>query len=177
MHIRCQKKCDKNLVCGHRCEQKCSNDCICYKQCPNKCPHGYCDEICCEICMDCAEPCEIGCPHRQCTQTCGENCNVDPCNERCTKKMKCKHQCMGLCGERCPNICKICDPNNDCFNIFFGNEDDENALFYKTGCGHIIEYQAMDTYIKNLRNISIPTCPKCKSLLFWEPRYQNYIRE
>ena len=91
--------------------------------------------------------------------------------------MKCKHQCMGLCGERCPNVCKICDPENECFEIFFGHEDEEDALFYMTECKHIIEYRDMDHYMESQRTISIPVCPKCKSQLIWEPRYQNYIRE
>ena len=177
LHAKCKKNCEKNLVCGHRCEQKCSAECICNKQCPNRCPHGECGEECCEICVDCAEPCEIKCPHRKCENSCGENCSVEPCNQRCKKKLKCKHQCMGLCGERCPNICKICQPENECFQIFFGYEEDEDALFYETECGHIIEYRGMDAYIKNQRTISIPVCPKCKSQLIWEPRYQNYIRE
>ena len=176
LHVKCKRKCGKNLVCGHRCEQKCSSECICTKQCPNKCPHGECGDLCCEICVDCVEPCEIKCKHRQCTNLCWEDCNVKPCNERCSKIMKCKHQCMGLCGERCPNVCKICEPNNECFQIFFGNEDDDDALFYKTDCGHVFEYRSMDKLIQNQRNISIPVCPKCLTQLIWEPRYQNYIR-
>ena len=177
LHVKCNKNCEKNLVCGHRCEQKCSAECICYKQCPNRCPHGECGDLCCDICVDCADPCTIKCPHRQCENACGEKCSVEPCNERCKKKMKCKHQCMGLCGEKCPNVCKICDPQNECFEIFFGHEDEDDALFYKTECGHVIEYRDMDQYINSLRTISIPTCPKCKSQLIWEPRYQNYIRD
>mgnify|MGYP002623820035 CR=1 FL=1 len=177
LHVKCKKPCEKNLICGHRCEEKCASKCICYKQCPNKCPHGECGDLCCDICIDCADPCEIKCPHRQCQNLCGEKCDVEPCNKRCKKKMKCQHQCMGLCGERCPNVCKICDPNNECFEIFFGHEDEEDALFYMTGCNHIIEYRDMDQYMKNQRTISIPVCPKCKSQLIWEPRYQNYIRE
>ena len=177
LHVKCKKTCEKNLVCGHRCEQRCSAECICYKQCPNRCPHGECGELCCDICIDCVEPCAIKCQHRECQNSCGEKCSVEPCNKRCKKKMKCKHQCMGLCGERCPDVCKICDPGNECFEIFFGHEDDEDALFYKTECGHIIEYRDMDTYLKSQRTISIPTCPKCKSQLIWEPRYQEYIRE
>ena len=177
LHVKCTKKCDKSLVCGHCCEQKCSAECICYKQCPNKCPHGICGDPCCDICIDCAEPCEIGCMHRRCTNNCGQKCNVEPCNNRCKKIMKCKHQCMGLCGERCPNVCKICNPEDDCFQIFFGNEDAEDALFYKTECGHVFEYRDLDRYFKTQRNINLPQCPRCKSQLIWEPRYQNYIRE
>ena len=165
------------LPCGHLCEQKCSAECICYKQCCNKCPHGICGDPCCDICIDCAEPCVIKCPHRECTNSCGQKCNVEPCNKRCNKFMKCKHRCMGLCGERCPNVCRICDPNNECFKIFFGNEEDEDALFYKTECGHVIEYKSLDQYFKSQRTISLRACPKCNSQLIWEPRYQNYIRE
>ena len=177
LHVKCKKPCEKNLICGHRCEERCASKCICYKQCPNRCPHGECGDLCCDICIDCADPCEIKCPHRQCENLCGEKCNVEPCNKRCKKKMKCKHQCMGLCGERCPNVCKICDPENECFEIFFGHEDEEDALFYMTECKHIIEYRDMDHYMESQRTISIPVCPKCKSQLIWEPRYQNYIRE
>ena len=177
LHVKCTKNCDKSLVCGHRCEQKCSAPCICFKQCPNKCPHGICGDLCCDICIDCAEHCEIKCEHRKCTNSCGQKCNVPPCNKRCKKIMKCKHRCMGLCGERCPNVCKICDPDNDCFQIFFGNEDAEDALFYKTECGHIFEYRDLDRYFQSQRNINLPVCPRCKSQLIWEPRYQNYIRE
>ena len=177
LHVKCTKNCDKSLVCGHRCEQKCSAPCICYKQCPNKCPHGICGDPCCDICIDCAEPCVIKCPHRKCTKNCGQKCNVPPCNVRCNKIMKCKHQCMGLCGERCPNVCKICDPDNEYFQIFFGNENEEDALFYKTECGHVFEYRDLDRYFESQRRSSIPVCPRCKSQLIWEPRYQNYIRE
>ena len=177
LHVKCTKNCDKSLVCGHRCEHKCSSQCICYKQCPNKCPYGICGDPCCDICIDCSEPCVIKCPHRECTNNCGQKCNVKPCNERCKKFMKCKHQCMGLCGERCPNVCKICDPEDECFQIFFGNEDAEDALFYKTECGHIFEYRDLDRYFESQKNINLPTCPRCKSQLIWEPRYQNYIRE
>ena len=177
LHVKCSKNCDKSLVCGHRCEQKCSAECICYKQCPNRCPHGICSDPCCDICIDCAEPCEIKCPHRECTNNCGQRCNVEPCNERCKKTMKCKHQCMGLCGERCPKVCKECDPDNECFQIFFGNEDSEEALFYKTECGHVFESRGLDDYFKNQKSINLPFCPKCRTQLIWEPRYQNYIRE
>ena len=75
------------------------------------------------------------------------------------KKMKCKHQCMGLCGEGYPNVCKICEPKNECFEIFFGHEDDEDALFYMIECKHVIKYRDMDTYMQSQRTISIPVCP------------------
>ena len=177
LHEKCQKLCGKNLICGHRCNQKCSSECICDQQCPNECPHGECGEFCCDICIDCCEPCTIKCLHRKCQNNCGDKCDVKPCDERCKKIMKCNHQCMGLCGERCPNVCRQCNPNNECFEIFFGFEKDDDSLFYKTKCNHTFEYRGMDKYMKSKKSISNVVCPKCNIQLFWEPRYQNYIRE
>ena len=37
---------------------------------------------------------------------------------------------MGLCGEKCPQVCKTCNPNDDAFIIFFGYEDEVDAKFY-----------------------------------------------
>jgi hypothetical protein len=36
---------------------------------------------------------------------------MEPCKERCNKKLKCGCECLGLCGEKCPNICN--DMNHD----------------------------------------------------------------
>ena len=177
LHIPCKNKCDKGLICGHRCKQLCSQECLCVEKCPNICKHGYCELICCEECVNCQERCNIGCVHRKCGRLCYQICSIGRCNERCNIKMKCGHQCMGLCGERCPNICKICDPENENFNIFFGREDNDDALFYKTKCGHCIEYRDMDYYMDNDKSIMMPLCPKCKNILIDEPRYQNIIKE
>ena len=177
LHKKCGKECGKVLFCGHVCKEKCSGDCLCREKCPNICAHGYCEDPCSEKCVPCTEFCKLECKHTRCNKKCGEICDRDPCNNRCDKKMKCGHQCYGLCGERCPNICKICEPKNVAFEIFYGNEDDDDALFYKTKCGHIIEYRGMDKYLENQREIKMYQCPKCTSLLIDEPRYQKYIKK
>ena len=178
LHTKCNFKCGKNLTCGHACEQKCSAECLCNKQCPNICPHGYCAKKCCEICVDCAEKCKFECPHSKCTKLCGELCDREPCNERCGKKMECGHQCYGLCGERCPGVCRICDPDKECFkeDFFYKCELDEDALLYKTNCGHLFEINGMDYHFKSQKAIQMFKCPYCNSLLIDEPRYQNYIK-
>ena len=50
----------------------------------------------------------------------------------CKKKLKCGHNCIGLCGEICPKVCRVCDPENKIFQIVFGNEDEPGtiATFY-----------------------------------------------
>ena len=93
-------------------------ECICSQKCMNICPHGSkCQKKCCEKCVDCIEECTIGCIHRKCNKLCHEQCDIRRCNNRCSKKLKCGHQCIGLCGERCPRVCRECDPNNECFDI------------------------------------------------------------
>ena len=178
LHTKCNFKCGRNLPCGHVCEQKCSAECLCNKKCPNICPHGYCAKKCCEICVDCAEKCSFKCPHSKCNKLCGELCDRKPCDERCDKKMKCGHQCYGLCGERCPEVCRICEPDKECFkeDFFYKCELDDDALLYKTKCGHLFEIHGMDYYFNNQKNIQMYTCPYCKSLLIDEPRYQNLIK-
>lgn len=92
--------------------------------------------------------------------------------------MKCGHQCYGLCGERCPDVCRICEPELECFknDFFYFCELDDDALLYKTKCGHLFESGGMDRYFKNQKTIQMYTCPYCKSLLIEEPRYQNLIK-
>ena len=180
LHIKCQSKCGKVLPCGHICEQKCSNECLCEKYCENKCPHGYCKDYCLEPCVDCEEKCDIGCMHRRCKKKCGELCDRKPCNLRCNKKMKCGHQCYGLCGEECPNVCRICTPEKECFtyDYFYMSELDESDLVYKTECGHIFSVNGLDAYFKSKEDTyKMIKCPICTKNLIWEPRYQNYIRK
>ena len=178
LHTKCNYKCGKNLPCGHVCEQRCSAECLCNKKCPNICPHGYCAKKCCEICVDCVEECSFKCPHSKCNKLCGELCDRKPCDKRCDKKMKCGHQCYGLCGERCPDVCRICEPDKECFkeDFFYKCELDEDALLYKTKCGHLFQIEGMDHYFESQKTIQMFTCPYCKSLLIDEPRYQDLIK-
>ena len=120
----------------------------------------------------------MGCKHSFCEKKCGALCERKPCEERCDKIMKCGHQCYGLCGERCPDVCRICNPELECFTneFFYMCELDEDALLYKTKCGHLFGVTGLDYYFKSQTNIQMYTCPRCKSLLILEPRYQNYIK-
>ena len=178
LHKKCESNCGRNLPCGHICSQKCSSECLCEKECPNTCEHGYCDLNCCEICMDCMEECKLGCKHGKCNKKCGELCDRKPCDQRCEKLMKCGHQCYGICGEMCPKVCRICQPDLECFkeDFFYKCELEEDALLYITKCGHLFEKNGLDYYFKSQKNIQMYTCPQCKSLLIQEPRYQNYIK-
>ena len=181
LHKKCEEICGRNLCCGHICKQKCSSECLCEENCNNVCQHGYCDEKCCDICIPCTYPCEIKCIHSKCTKECGELCDRKPCNKRCSKLMKCKHQCYGLCGERCPEKCRKCKPNESCFLkdvLLTQDKPDKDALFYKLECGHIFVISSLDAYINSRENyLQMYTCPTCKKPLVSEKRYQNLIKK
>ena len=80
------------------------------------------------------------------------------------------HQCYGLCGEKCPEICEICIKVYK--NIIFGKNIE---YLYKTSCGHIFTLKEMDSIFET-NSIKIRKCPECKQPLLFEPRYQNKIK-
>jgi len=179
LHVPCKNICNKILICSHECKKECSQPCLCERVCENTCKHGYCKSKCLEECKPCIEWCSVRCVHGFCTKTCSEICDF-VCNNRCEILMDCNHQCLGLCGEECPKICRICDPKNEAFEIFFGNEDDENALFFKLDCEHVIELSALDTHMglnSSEYYVHAKTCPKCKTQIKNNNRYFNLIKK
>ena len=140
LHIKCEEKCKKILFCGHICNKKCFEECICESYSHKICSHMN-GTFNCGDKIICDKKCNIGCKHKKCNKKCGELCDRKPCEKRCDNKMKCGHQCFGICGERCPDICKICNSDEECFiNI------KENELLYKTKCGHIFPVSILDKY-------------------------------
>jgi hypothetical protein len=83
---------------------------------------------------------------------------------------------MGICGERCPNLCKICHSNDEQLNILSKYEKDDDPIFYETKCGHCFEVREMDNYMEQRKSINMILCPKCNNILFDEPRYQYIIK-
>lgn len=186
VHRECQEKCDRLLFCGHKCPIPCAKQCRpCEKNCENKCPHSKCGLKCSEPCTPCKEECKYECEHFKCTKLCSELCNRPACNEPCKKILKCNHPCIGLCGEKCPPFCRICNKDIVC-ELLFGNEEEEDARFiYLEDCGHIIESSAMDYWIEekygengaNNNSILMPECPKCKTIIRLNLRYSNSIKK
>jgi hypothetical protein len=141
LHIGCEGKCNKNLLCGHRCNLHCDLECVCTEQYHKICEHTPNNIKCGDKNYICQEQCNIGCKHNKCPRKCGQLCYIKPCNERCNSTMNCGHQCYGLCGERCPDICLICKPDE---KINRNIKDD--ILFYQTKCGHIFDIAVLDKY-------------------------------
>ena len=127
VHVSCKKKCNRILVCGHQCKSKCSTTCPpCTEDCQNKCKHSRCTEPCGEKCIPCQEHCEWQCPHQSCRQVCSQPCDREPCKQPCRKRLRCTHECIGLCGEPCPKKCRVCNAD-EVKETFFGEEDEPDA--------------------------------------------------
>ena len=114
----CSNRCTRKLTCGHQCPAKCSEECSLHKcqemvdpdsvacqercnqslECGHPCP-GLCSEPCASMkCMHGVEK-KYPCGHMENLQ-CFEN-NTATCKAPCRRQKRCKHMCMGVCGEPC----------------------------------------------------------------------------
>ncbi|RXM95922.1 NFX1-type zinc finger-containing protein 1 [Acipenser ruthenus] len=179
-HVACRSKCKEVLICSHQCQNKCSEECVpCSLSCDRKCFHQKCDQMCCMPCRPCTQPCGWGCKHHQCTKLCFELCDRKPCELPCFRKLKCKHQCIGMCGEPCPKKCRICHAD-EVQEQFFGKEADPEARFVQLqDCNHIFEVTGFDTWMMTPVNdgpIKLIACPKCHAPIRRSVRYGSVIK-
>ncbi|XP_063329532.1 NFX1-type zinc finger-containing protein 1 [Pelmatolapia mariae] len=185
-HFPCYHKCERLLICSHQCKEPCTGDCPpCQRPCENCCVHSKCMKPCGQPCAPCREPCAWQCAHHRCNKLCYEPCDRPPCTEPCNKTLDCGHPCIGLCGDKCPSKCRICD-HDEVTEIFFGTENEPDAYFIQLeDCKHIIEYTAMDIYMgmddNNQANegeqvaIKLKECPKCRTPIRNNLRYGSQI--
>ncbi|UJR33622.1 hypothetical protein I4U23_021057 [Adineta vaga] len=183
LHVPCQQKCERPLICSHVCKSPCAVNCPpCVQACETRCIHSRCEKKCGDLCTPCKEPCAYKCKHLQCTRLCSEPCNRGPCNEPCDKKLKCGHDCIGICGEPCPAQCRICN-KLVVQEIFFGTEDEPDARFvFLPDCKHLIEVTGLDQFVEQtinnkIKNVAIrfPECPRCKQQIRRCTRYMPII--
>ena len=185
LHQPCSHPCERNLACGHVCNFPCTNACPpCEQGCSNYCNHSKCPKKCKEPCAPCMEQCQWQCEHHQCHKKCGDMCDRPRCDQPCKKKIKCGHPCIGLCGEECPTLCRICNKDEVC-EIFFGTEEDDDARFIQLkDCKHVLEVSGLDQWMdmndsdspKDVE-IQFKTCPKCKTPIRRSLRYGNIIKK
>lgn len=130
------------------------------------------------------EPCEWRCIHYSCNELCYKPCQRPRCNNPCRKKLKCGHNCIGLCGELCPPLCRICDKEK-VTEIFFGTEDADDARFVQLqDCAHFFEVDGLDQWMDQpverdgeKISIKLKECPRCKTPIRRNLRYGNMIKE
>ncbi|XP_068568539.1 NFX1-type zinc finger-containing protein 1 [Cebidichthys violaceus] len=185
-HSPCFHQCKRLLICSHICSEPCTRDCPpCRRPCENCCVHSKCTKPCGQPCALCIEPCAWQCPHQRCSKLCHEPCDRLPCNRPCAKTLDCGHQCIGLCGDKCPSKCRVCN-HDEVTEIFFGTEDEPEAYFIQLeDCEHIFEYTAMDHYMGMDANqqanegedeaIKLKECPRCTVPIRKNLRYGSHI--
>lgn len=190
-HKPCHKPCDKILICGCRCK---GHDCSikscppCENDCKLRCKHGKCTKKCNSLCITmCRTACNQKCSCKnatKCSKECHEICDIEPCNLRCPKKLNCKHQCQGYCGEPCPP-CPICELKKNNWKCLLSLSESDNLtdteLLYKLPCNCVFLGSDLDRHMKNKieeNTISYLFCPndECKEIIFVAPRYQKQIK-
>ncbi|XP_052107137.1 NFX1-type zinc finger-containing protein 1-like [Mytilus californianus] len=181
LHKTCKEVCNRILICEHICKEKCNNCPPCKEKCKNRCKHNYCGKQCGEECSPCAENCEWQCEHHRCDQICSSPCERPRCNQPCKERIPgCQHPCVGLCGEPCPKVCRICEPENEAFLFFCRTKDYTDAKFVQLeDCGHAIEVTGLDKWMDEIKDeqIKLKECPKCKTPIRRNLRYGNIIKE
>ena len=186
LHRHCNSSCGRLLPCGHICKFSCANECPpCREPCGNYCNHSRCNKKCGEPCVPCMEDCQWKCRHFKCSKKCGEVCDRRRCDSPCTRLLKCCHPCIGLCGEKCPTLCRICNKET-VTDIFFGTESEPDARFIQLeDCGHIFEVSGLDQWMDQQDSgtdskaveIQFKCCPKCRTSVRRSLRYGNVIKQ
>ncbi|KAM4688146.1 NFX1-type zinc finger-containing protein 1-like [Discoglossus pictus] len=180
VHMDCDNQCGIVLFCSHPCEEKCSTNCFCILACGKKCYHGKCSAKCSEPCTPCTKPCGWNCKHERCTKLCWELCDRKACDEPCQKKLKCGHQCIGLCGEPCPKKCRICNAD-EVTEWCFGKEADPQARFVQLiDCPHFFEVTEFTKWMNQEEEnqvIKLKSCPKCSTTIRQSLRFGTLIKQ
>ncbi|KAH9499459.1 NFX1-type zinc finger-containing protein 1 [Bulinus truncatus] len=186
LHLNCQQKCQKILICGHSCTDTCSSCPPCIRQCETSCQHSRCPKKCGEICVPCVEKCSWQCKHGTCHDLCCQPCDRPACNVPCPQQLDCGHNCAGICGEKCPSLCSICNKDELMSQSLIGYDGDPTVLFVEIDCGHVMEVDFMDQWMVTVTTssessdqtpIGLKTCPLCKTPIKKCTRYNKQIKE
>jgi len=186
-HIPCKERCSRDLPCGHQCMAGCSEICPpCKYPCEKRCLHSRCVLICGSLCRPCMEKCEWKCEHHTCDLLCHETCSRPRCEELCREILRCGHPCIGLCGEPCPRVCRICHPEYlDVITQMTLEENDPYDRFVElVDCGHVFEVSGLDTWMDmddavaepRAAAIKLKQCPGCRSPIRRTLRYSNIVK-
>lgn len=117
------------------------------------------------------------CQHQKCSKQCSSICNVPPCEQPCQKLLKCRHPCIGFCGEPCPPKCLVCD-KEELTTIEFGYEAEDARYVLLNDCNHVIENTALEQWLKSDdEHVSFKKCPRCKTAIKTTTRFSDYTKK
>jgi len=183
LHKPCMFHANK-LLCGHQTTVNCGSSISqpypkCSYRCERYCPHTECSHKCQDACKPCHKPCRWRCEHYRCTRKCFESCNRQRCYHPCPRINKCGHQCIGVCGEPCPQICNICDDEK--FSQLYVSlnkfKTKYNTRYIQLNCGHLFKVTELDPWIDaHSKHFQLISCPKCETIIHFYHRYGNAIR-
>ncbi|KAG8196384.1 hypothetical protein JTE90_009599 [Oedothorax gibbosus] len=173
IHAQCKENCEKKLECGHLCSGYCESPCLpCNKNCSSSCLHNaVCSNRCYDPCRPCEKMCKRKCKHSSCINKCSEPCSVPPCLLHCSLRLQCGHKCIGLCGDPCPSLCRVC--NEEDLTL----EHSMSATYVQlVDCGHIIKSDSLLEHIEDaLESFVWPDCPECKTPIQRSLRYKDKL--
>ena len=185
---RCKEVCRQHLLCGHQCQSKC-RDCYggrlhqpCRARVENitlVCGCKVKEMQCCKVLSlrhDHIQLCLLqyrGVRLRRrrlengTKSKCKHGVSGGYCEEPCTEMLKCKHNCIGICGEPCLKLCRFCN-RREVLKIFPEFRAKKDPCYIQLQeCGHIFEQNQLkqklslvsqtDTCVPILP-ISCPTC-------------------
>ncbi|XP_065915016.1 NFX1-type zinc finger-containing protein 1-like [Dysidea avara] len=183
LHKPCMFHANK-LLCDHQTTVSCGSSISqpypkCSYRCKRYCPHTKCSHKCQDACKPCHKPCTWRCRHYKCTRKCFESCNRQRCYHPCPHVNKCGHQCIGVCGEPCPNVCNICDEEK--FSQLYMSlnkfKTKYNTKYIQLDCGHLFKVTELDPWIDaHSKQFQLISCPKCDTIIHFYHRYGNAIR-
>ncbi|XP_013414130.1 NFX1-type zinc finger-containing protein 1-like [Lingula anatina] len=179
-HIPCSSPCLLVFPCGHPCKEKCSAVCKpCSVGCERSCAHlTKCTKKCSDFCKRCPLPCDWKCYHAQCKSLCSEICSDRLiCDEPCPEKLSCGHPCIGMCGEPCPLLCRICSKKS---RVFAGLPPWSRFIRVQP-CNHVIEVTKMDAHMArqgDVVTLGPKRCPvpSCRKIIQICPRYGRELK-
>ena len=176
------------LPCGHATKESCSSLVfpVCDYKCEYSCAHRkVCTHNCSQPCNPCREHCSWICPHYKCSKKCHQICDRPRCDHPCRNTLQCKHPCIGICGEPCPRVCRICKKQKKKFQyLCVGKSDTRSETRYiQLSCDHLFEVkkldQLLDGQLKDSKAVGPLVCPFCRRQITGNSsyRYGNLIKQ
>ena len=188
MHKPCGFKVEMKRFCSHTIQVPCNGleDSHDPRAIHLICSHSISKITCMQdMRYTCDKPCEWNCAHYKCNKTCSEVCTRPRCNKRCKQRLKCGHQCYGLCGEPCLSICPKCEQERFTKKLRSAGPFKEDDLYYQLMCKDIFTVKYLDQYVRRISNpkegsdllVSPLQCPHCCYPFRGSCRYGNQAKQ
>ena len=172
------------LPCGHCTHEPCTSMRFprCDYNCEYSCAHHNCTHPCNQSCNPCKQPCSWACKHYKCVKECHNICDRPRCDQPCEHKLQCRHPCIGICGEHCPRVCRICLNQKRKFqDLYVGTAPtSSDSRYIQLSCNHLFEVKELDQLLDEQfeeSTVEPLVCPYCRKQIRFSHRYGNMIKK